>query len=68
MNGISIGGLIYLVIGLFVASSHGYFATIGTIADSVSDYRRAVVATRVFGCKPAFGAVSGYCKKSNNIV
>lgn len=36
MGKLSIGGLIYIVIGLFVASGHGYFAAIGTIGGLLS--------------------------------
>jgi hypothetical protein len=36
MNGISIGGLIYMIIGLYIANIHGYFATISTIGGLIS--------------------------------
>lgn len=31
MGGISIGGLVYIIIGVLVANSYGYLATIGTL-------------------------------------
>jgi hypothetical protein len=36
MGGISIGGVIYLLIGLLVANSHGYFLTVGSLAGLIS--------------------------------
>jgi len=36
MRRVSIGGIIYIVIGVFVASSHGYFLTLGTIGGLLS--------------------------------
>jgi len=36
MNRISVGGLIYLLVGLFVANSQGYFGTIGTFGGLLS--------------------------------
>lgn len=36
MGGISIGGVIYLLIGLVVANSHGYFLTINSLAGLIS--------------------------------
>jgi|GEM_PF-974774 len=35
-GGISIGGILYLVIGLIVASSHGYLADLGTLSGILS--------------------------------
>jgi len=36
MRRYSIGGIVYILIGLLVASSHGYFLTIGTIGGLLS--------------------------------
>jgi len=36
MNRISIGGLIYMIIGLYIANVNGYFATVGTVAGLLS--------------------------------
>lgn len=36
MGGISIGGAIYIIIGVLVANSHGYFATVTTLSGLVS--------------------------------
>jgi hypothetical protein len=36
MRGISLGGLIYMVIGLVVANSDGYFAALGTLSGLLS--------------------------------
>jgi hypothetical protein len=36
MGGFSIGGVIYLIIGLLVANSHGYFMTISTLPGLIS--------------------------------
>lgn len=36
MRGISLGGLIYMVIGLFVANGDGYFAALGTLSGILS--------------------------------
>jgi hypothetical protein len=36
MGGVSIGGVIYLIIGVLVANSHGYFMTINTLPGLIS--------------------------------
>ncbi|HUD11219.1 MAG TPA: hypothetical protein VMS08_02310 [Candidatus Saccharimonadia bacterium] len=36
MGGLSLGGLIYIIIGLFVASGHGYLVSVGTLNGLIS--------------------------------
>jgi hypothetical protein len=36
MQGYSIGGIIYFIIGVFMANSRGYFADLGSILDILS--------------------------------
>lgn len=36
MHGISLGGVVYLIIGVFVANSYGYLGAIGSLSGLVS--------------------------------
>jgi hypothetical protein len=36
MGGISLGGVVYIILGVLVANSHGYLATIGTLSGLLS--------------------------------
>ncbi len=42
-NGISIGSIIYIIIGVIVASNRGYFADIGTISHLLSAFLAVVL-------------------------
>jgi ABC-type anion transport system duplicated permease subunit len=42
-NGISIGGIIYIIIGVIVASNRGYFTDIGTISHLLSAFLAVVL-------------------------
>lgn len=36
MHGISLGGVLYLILGVFVANAHGYLGAIGSLSGLVS--------------------------------
>lgn len=36
MHGISLGGLVYIIIGVLVANSHSYLATLGSLSGLIS--------------------------------
>jgi hypothetical protein len=36
MGGYSLGGIAYMLIGIFIASNHGYFLTLGSVGGLLS--------------------------------